>query len=103
MIYPSHLHEYLSAHGYNPASYYQEDYGRGPVLSKWDEAALGKQPTPDEVEAWAPTPPDPDLAPAPSLEIRDYKAIDAALDNATTVLQLKAVFRAYLRKRAGLL
>jgi len=102
MNYPAHLHEYLTAHGYSAANYYQEDYGRGPVLSKWDSDTLGKQPTPEEVAAWQPTPPDPDKVAAPSLEIRDYKALDAALEAATTVAGVKAVFKAYLRKRAGL-
>lgn len=60
------------------------------------------QPTPEQVAAWVPPAPDPDKSPAPSLEIRDYKALDAALEAASTVAQVKAVFRAYLRKRAGL-
>jgi hypothetical protein len=78
------------------------DYGNGPELPPGFEERHGKAPTPEEVEAWTPTPPDPDKAPAPSLEIRDYKTLDAALEAASTVAQVKAVFRAYLRKRAGL-
>lgn len=67
----------------------------------WPEE-LGKPPTPEELAAWAPTPPDPDKAPAPSLEVRDYKGLVAAIDAASTVAGVKAVFRQYLLKRAGL-
>ena len=107
MIYPAaKLDDYLAA---NHAAHLRPE---GPIklsglgdgttkLDEWPEE-LGKPPTPEEVAAWTPTPPDPDKAPAPSLEIRDYKALDAALESATTVLALRGVFRQYLRRRAGL-
>lgn len=67
----------------------------------------GPPPTVDDVQKWeapafTPAPPDPDRVPAQSLEMKDYKQLDAALENASTVAAVKAVFRAYLRKRAGL-
>lgn len=71
------------------------------TIEKWPEG-LGKAPTEEEIDAWTPTPPDPDKVPAPSLEVGDYKALDAALEAASTVAQVKAVFRQYLRRRAGL-
>ena len=105
MIYGDKLGAYCQAHHPDKIGVRGEiqicDDGEGPFIAKWPEE-LGKPPTPEEVSAWTPTPPDPDKAPAPSLEIRDYKTLDVALEAASTVSQVKAVFRAYLRKRAGL-
>lgn len=53
-------------------------------------------------DAWRPPAADPDKAPAAALEIRDYKGLIAAIDAATTVAGVKAVFRQYLLKRTGL-
>lgn len=99
-MYQSKLGAYLAAN-HQGAKCYAHDNGQGQISLFWPEE-LGKPPTPEEVAAWTPTPPDPDKAPAPSLEIGDYKTLDAALEAASTVAQIKAVFRAYLRKRAGL-
>lgn len=68
------------------------------------DSAGGPPPKIDQAafDAWLPPAADPDKAPAPSLEIRDYKGLLAAIDAATTVAGVKAVFRQYLLKRAGL-
>lgn len=101
-MYATKLGAFLAANHPGKTAYAHDD-GRGTIsLQDWDDKSDGAAPTPEEVAAWTPTPPDPDKAPAPSLEIGDYKTLDAALEAASTVAQVKAVFRQYLRRRAGL-
>lgn len=98
--YPRHIADYLTANSIPASDYSLRDDGEGPWIEEW--RAAGKPPTPEDVAGWSPPTPDPDKSPAPSLEIRDYKTLDAALEAASTVAQVKAVFRQYLRRRAGL-
>ena len=100
-MYPTKLGAYLRTNYPGTAAHAHDDGSGKIAIIGWDEKD-GLAPTPEEVAAWTPTPPDPDKVPAPSLEIGDYKTLDAALESATTVNQVKGIFRQYLRKRAGL-
>lgn len=100
MAYSANLGAYMAANHPNSPAEARSD-GTKYWIEGWPQSD-GPEPTPEQVAAWTPTPPDPAKALAPRLEIRDYKALDAALESATTVMALRAVFRQYLRRRAGL-
>ena len=101
-MYSEKLGAYLAEHPDCKGVAYSDGDGKGSTIEGWDEKTDGPPPTHDEVESWNPAPADPDKAHAPSLEVREYKGLLTTLEDATTIGQVKAVLRAYLRKRARL-
>lgn len=59
------------------------------------------EPTPDLVDKFIVPEKDPDKEPARPLEKGDYKTLISQLETANTVIQLRAVLKAYLAKKAG--
>lgn len=79
---------WLSAKGvaFVPGDFELTDVGKGPYLSKWDEAKLGPRPTPAEIAATPPAP----LPPNPGDELMAALAeVQAGLGGVSTVAGLK--------------